>query len=409
MYERLLVRYGDLNLKGKNKRVFIKCVNNNIKEKLKDYHVSFEFAHDRLYVLLNNENYEDIIKCLDKVPGLYSYSLVSKTTLEINNINELALKLAKQNLIEGKVVTFKVTTKRAYKAFPIHSMQMTQDISSYVLRNTENLKTDVHNPDFTLHIEIRETGTYIFTDQIYGMGGFPAGIAGKGLLMISGGIDSPVAGYLAMKQGVDLSCIHYESSPLTPIESAQKVIDICEKLSEFTPTEKIKLYLVPFKDIHETIITKLPSEYIINIMRRMMYRIADAVVRKDDFLTIINGESIGQVASQTLESMKVINSVTNIPVIRPLATYDKNDIIKVSRKIGTYDISIRPFQDCCTVYLPDSPVIRPTIEKAERIESMVDFAPLLEKCISEIKVITVTSKKHLDITNKGFTVKEALE
>ena len=320
MYERLLVRYGDLSLKGKNKKVFINRVNNLIKEKLNEYNVTYEYAHDRLYILLNGESHEDIIKGLDKVSGLHSYSLVSKCGLDLEEIKALALKIVSGHLLEDKVVTFKVDSKRANKKFEIHSMELTQIISGYVLKNSKNLKTDVHNPNFTLHIEVRQDGVYMFTNQIKGVGGFPVGVGGKGLLMISGGIDSPVAGFLAMKQGVEIECIHFESTPLTPIESAQKVIDLIEKLSEYAPKNRIKIHMVPFKDIHETIINKVPEEYIITIMRRMMYRIASRVAQANDILALINGESVGQVASQTLESMSVINSVTNMPVLRPLVT-----------------------------------------------------------------------------------------
>jgi len=240
------------------------------------------------------------------------------------------------------------------------------------------------------------------------MGGFPVGVAGKGLLMLSGGIDSPVAGYLAMKQGIEIECIHYESTPLTSIESAQKVIDLTEKLAAYAPKAKIKLYMVPFAELHTALLNYIPESYNITIMRRMMYRIAEAIAKKNNDLILINGESIGQVASQTLQSISVINDVINMPVVRPLSTYDKLDIIKISRKIDTYTTSIKPFEDCCTVYVPRKPTTAPKLDRCVLYESKFDFGPLLEKTIENTKYMILSDTEHRDITLEGLVVSEVI-
>ena len=321
------------------------------------------------------------------------------------------IKEAAVNLINEQIkgdVKFKVETKRCDKTFPLTSLEISKEISSYVLKNCKNLSVDVHNPDETLQIELRNKDTYLYLKNIPGMGGFPVGVAGKGLLMLSGGIDSPVSGYLAMKQGVEIECIHFESTPLTSIESAQKVVDLVKKMAKYAPKNRIKVHFVPFKELHMALLENIHESYNITIMRRMMYRIATKLCKKRDALCIINGESVGQVASQTLESMHTINSVTNIPVIRPLATYDKIDIIKIARKIDTYDISIRPFEDCCTVYVPKSPAIYPTIEKSEEYEKTFDFNQMVDEAVNNVKSIYIYSDSDLDLSLLGLEVRNVL-
>ena len=240
------------------------------------------------------------------------------------------------------------------------------------------------------------------------MGGFPVGVAGKGLLMLSGGIDSPVAGYLAMKQGVEIECVHFESTPLTSIESAQKVVDLVKKMAKYAPKNRIKIHFVPFKELHMALLENVPESYNITIMRRMMYRIATQLCYKNNALCIVNGESVGQVASQTLGSMQTINAVTNMPIIRPVATYDKQDIIKISRKIDTYEISIRPFEDCCTVYVPKSPAISPSIEKSELYEKNFDYETLVKEAVENVKSIYVYTDSDLDLSLLGLEVRNVL-
>lgn len=407
MYERILVRYGDLTLKGKNKRVFIERVNNLIREKVNNKNVKYEKNHDRLYILLNGEDHNKVIEGLNKVSGLRSYSLVSKCERDIDSINEKALEAVKSEL-KGKVITFKVETKRSDKLYPLKSPEVTKLVASYVLKNTELLKVDVHKPELTLQVEVRSDAAFVYCKKIKGMGGFPVGVAGKGLLMLSGGIDSPVAGFLAMKQGVEIECIHFESTPLTSIESAQKVIDLTEKLAVYSPHNRIKLYMVPFAELHTALLDNIPESYNITIMRRMMYRISEAIAKQNRCLVLVNGESIGQVASQTLQSMTVIDHVVNTPIIRPLAIYDKLDIIDISKKIDCYDISIKPFEDCCTVYVPKKPATAPKLEKCELYESKFDFSDILERTIKNTKYLIVDTYKHRDITLEGLIVGEVI-
>jgi thiamine biosynthesis protein ThiI len=387
--------------------MFIDKVNQLIKEKINNENVKLERNHDRLYIKLNGENHVDIIKGLDKVSGLSSYSLVTKTTTDLETVSAEALKVIEEEL-DGKEVTFKVETKRADKTYPLESLEISQSIARYVLRRTNLLKVDVHNPEMTLDIEIRRDGAYIFAKKYPGMGGFPVGVAGKGLLMVSGGIDSPVAGFLAMKQGVQIECIHFESTPLTSIESAQKVIDLTAKLAAFAPRNTIKLHMVPFEAIHQALLENIHESYTITVMRRMMYRISEKFAYKYRIPVILNGDSIGQVASQTLESMSVINNVVKLPIIRPLATYDKSEIIKISKRIDCFDISIKPFEDCCTVYVPKNPITKPREDRVSKQESYFDFDSLINKTLENIKTIEVKPSGNIDLSQHGFTVNEVL-
>ena len=408
MYERILVRYGDLTLKGKNKRVFVNRVNNLIFEKVKNPNVKYERNHDRLYIQLNGEDHEEIIKRLDQVSGLSSYSLISRCEKDIESVQKKALEVVNGEL-DGKEVTFKVETKRSDKNYHLTSPEISKQVAGYVLRNTELLKVDVHNPELTLQVEVRAHAAYIYCNKIKGMGGFPVGVAGKGLLMLSGGIDSPVAGYLAMKQGIEIECIHYESTPLTSIESAQKVVDLTKKLAVFAPGSKIKLHMVPFEEMHQALLNNIPESYNITIMRRMMYRIAEAIAKKNKCLVLANGESVGQVASQTLQSMSVINGVTSMPVIRPLSTYDKLDIIALSRKIDCYDISIMPFEDCCTVYVPKKPTTSPRLDKCVRYETFFNYQEIIDRTVDKTKYIWVNKDDEINMPSMGFTVSEVID
>lgn len=407
MYDRILVRFGDLTLKGKNQSDFIRQLYKLLDEKLSDLPVEIEKKHDHAYVILNNVNYEDVIERLNLVAGIYSYSLVKKIARDLETLKREALSYV--NELITKTTTFKVETKRADKTFNMTSMEVSKVISAYLLKNNSHLKVDLHNPEFELKIEIRSDGIYIFNGQIRGLGGYPTGIAGKGLLMLSGGIDSPVAGVLAMKQGIKIECIHFESTPLTSIESAQKVIDLVKIMAKYAPGNKILLHLVPFKELHMALLDKIPESYNITIMRRMMYRIASKIAQKHDDLVLINGESVGQVASQTLQSMATINEVTNMPVIRPLATYDKVDIVAMSRKIQTFDISIRPFEDCCTVYVPKAPATAPKAYKARAYEEAIPYQELVDKAVLNTKSVYISKDSDLNLSLYGLEVSEALD
>ena len=407
MNENLIVRYGDLYLKGKNRHYFLMMANSLLEEKLRHLDVKIKAYGERVYIDMKDEKLEDIINALNHVSGLFSYSLYTKCNLDMDEIKALALETFDKYHKSGE--SFKIEARRTYKRFELDSMEIMKEVSAHILRNRKDLIVDVHNPDLTINIEIREDGAYVLTSSIKGLGGYPTGTGGKALLMMSGGIDSPVAAFELIKQGMTVEIIHFESTPLTSIESAQKVIDLGKKICAYTRGEKVVLHMVPFKDVHNEILTKVREEYLITIMRRCMYRIAEGIARYRKIPAIANGESLGQVASQTIESMFVINNVTNYPVLRPLLTMDKKDIIKISKMIDAYNISIRPFEDCCTVYVPEHPATKPNIKVCLEEESKGDFDNLIKEAIKNTRRITLKMDSDLDLASLGFTVQEALD
>lgn len=395
-YDIILVRYGEMTLKKKNYKQFLQKVNDNIKKKCVDIEGLKFFNTDyRFYIYLNGNDYNEVIQRLNTVVGLYSYSLCVSVDPNYDAIVSKAIELIKEEM-NGET-TFKVETNRSNKEFPATSIQISQEIAKRILPKVEGLKVNVHNPQITLHIDLRCEGTYIFVKEVKGLGGYPSGIQGKGLLMMSGGIDSPVAGFLTIKKGVDLTAIHYYSPPYTSLNALQKVVDLLEKLAVYTSNGKIKLLVVPFTKVQDRIHEKANQIYMVTLMRRAMYKIADKICENRGISIIVNGESIGQVASQTLESMVVVNEVTNKPIIRPVATYDKEEIIAVARKIGTYDISIRPYEDCCTVFVPEHPVIKPDIDKVKSEEAKCDFDDLIEEAIANIEEINLNYKDKYSV------------
>ena len=381
MEKMILIKYGELTTKKANRNFFIKTLTTNIQNILKNYDVKIKKDRVRMFIEANDNILLEVLEKLKKVFGLHGITICYKVNTNIEEIKNLSLDII--NKEKGK--TFKVITKRADKNFSIPSMEFNNVIGGHILKNT-NLKVDVHNPDINLYIEIRDNGTYIYTNEIRGIGGYPVGIQGKGMLMLSGGIDSPVAGYLALKRGVMIEGLYFESPPHTSLEAKNKVIKLANILDEYAGG--IKLHIVPFTKLQEEIFKKVPHDYMITIMRRMMYRIAERYAKKRNCKILINGESIGQVASQTLSSMSVINNVVNMPVIRPVACLDKLEIIDIAEKIGTYETSILPFEDCCTVFVPKHPVINPDLNKCIEYESNFDFEPLIKECIDNIEVIT---------------------
>ena len=407
IYNQILVRFGDLTLKGKNQKVFLKTLYKIFSQKMDGLKVDVEYLFDRIFIHLNDEDVNKVIERLNLVSGISSYSLVLKCSNDLEDI-KIKSKELMDEVVKTKV-TFKVNTRKRFKDYPMHSMDVTKAVSGYVLKNNQNLVVDVHNPEVELNIEIREDGAYLFNTHIRAMGGYPVGVAGKGLLMLSGGIDSPVAGYLAMKQGVEIECIHFESTPLTSIESAQKVVDLVKKLAKYAPNNKINVHMVPFKELHMALLDNVPESYNITIMRRMMYRIATKLAIKKDCLCLINGESVGQVASQTLGSINTINSVTNYPILRPLCTYDKVDIITLSKKIDCYDLSIKPFEDCCTVYVPKAPATAPKKYLAEKYEEAFDYEKMVDWCVENTNSITISKDSNLDFTMEGLEVREVIK
>ena len=396
MYNHILIRYGELSLKKANRNQFIKLVNNHIKKALSVFtKLQFESDYMRFYVILNGEDADAVVEVLKTIPGIYSFSKVSRCESDLEEIKALALNTLKNLDLTNK--TFKVETNRANKNFTMTSLEITKEISRHLFRNIDNLKADVHNPDITINVDVRLEGTFIYTESIYGMGGLPSSSLGKAMLMISGGIDSVVAGLEVVRRGMDIEAIHYASPPYTSDMALQKVVDLLQVITKYKSDCKILLHVVPFTNIQKSIYENVRDDYGITIMRRMMYRIAERVAKKQKALTIVNGENIGQVASQTLESIFVINNVTNMPIIRPLATLDKKDIIEKAIKYGTYDISIRPYEDCCTVFVPKHPQIKPRLDVAVDLENKFDYETLIDEAIDNIQHIVLTSNTKYQV------------
>ncbi len=383
VYDHILVRYGELSTKGKNRKDFIKKLLNNVKNALRAYEkLTYEKTHDRMYIMLNGEDHEAVGNDLQKVFGISSFSFALKMESNIDVIIENAFEIAKN----ANAKTFKIDTRRSDKMFPMISDEVNRAVASQILRNLE-YKVDVKNPELKISIEIHKEATYMMENRIYGSGGYPVGVGGKALVMLSGGIDSPVACYMTMKRGIAIECIHYASPPYTSQAALDKVVELASLVSGYQG--HIRLHIIPFTDLQLAIYQNCDESYAITIMRRMMYRIAQKVAEKQNCLAIVNGESIGQVASQTLESMQVINSVTNLPVIRPLACMDKVEIIDISRKINTYETSIQPFEDCCTIFTPKNPVTKPTMHRAQRLENRFDFEKYIDECIEKMESFNV--------------------
>lgn len=360
----LMIKYAELTTKKDNRNFFINTLEKNIKSSLSDLNIEIIKDYYRMFIISND--YEETIKRLKNICGIYEIvPCIKDTDTSLENICWLAKSLIKED------TTFKVVTNRSDKSYPIPSMELSRKVGAYLLKNVNNLSVDVHNPKVFINIELRKEGVYIYTEGFKGMGGYPTGTLGKALLMLSGGIDSIVAGYLTMKRGVKLDFIYFESLPHTSLEAREKVISLAKILKKFGNTGK--LYVIPFTEIQESIYKELDPTYMITIMRRMMYRIAERVAKYTNSNAIINGESIGQVASQTLTSIKVVNDVTNYPIIRPLASFDKLEIIEIAKKIGSYDISILPYEDCCTIFVPPHPVINPNLDYARELESKLDM------------------------------------
>lgn len=395
-YEHILIRYGELGLKGKNMGKFLTRLQNNIIHALEEFpEIKVARTQGRLFVVLNGNDPVPVMEKCKKVFGIHSMSLALKVENEEEAIKAGALAALHEN---KAAKTFKVATRRANKGFPIGSQEMNQILGGHLLRNTPDIQVDVHHPDVEIKVEIREGFTYITSTVIPGLGGLPVGTAGKTLLLMSGGIDSPVAGYLIMKRGVKLEMIHFHSPPFTSDRAKQKVLDLTKVLTEYGG--KIKVHLVPFTKLQQEIFKTIPDRLSMTVMRRVMLQISEKVCAQENILSMTTGESVGQVASQTLESMNAINEVTNFPVLRPLVALDKADIIKISEDIGTYDISIRPYEDCCTVFVPKSPATNPKRDVVKKLHEQNDFSVLMEEAIAGMEQIDIT--KRSDIENTLF-------
>lgn len=379
----IMIKYGELTTKKGNRNFFVNALYKSIKDKLSGYNVNISRDLSRMYIEFDNNELDSILKRINNIFGIHGYLVAYKVLSDIEVIKNTVLDVVNNE----KFDTFKVETKRSDKNFPIQSTEFSRQIGGLVLKNTKDKKVDVKNPDLLLNIEIRKDYTYIYTNQYEGLGGYPNNTLGKAMLMLSGGIDSPVAYYLALKRGIHVEAVYFEAIPHTSLEAREKVISLCKKLSVYT--NNVKLHIVPFTMLQEEIYKKCDPEYIITIMRRMMYRITERLARRKGALAIVNGESVGQVASQTLTSMNVINNVTNFPVIRPVACLDKLEIIDIAKKIDTYDISILPYEDCCTVFVPEHPVINPDLSYAKNEEEKIDYESIIRDIMHNIKTVTI--------------------
>ncbi len=382
MRNAIILRYCEIHLKGKNRGYFEKLLKENIKKSLKGIKHTFTCMHSRYLIEdFDDCDYSLITDKIEKIAGIHTYSRSLVVDNDINQISDACVVLCKD-----KSGTFKVETNRADKTFQPNSVQTSALLGGKILESNPSLSVDVKNPDFTVYADIREDGkTFVYTELIHTLSGMPVGSAGKGLLLISGGIDSPVAGYLTTKRGMKLDCLHFHSFPYTGEAAKEKVIELTKMVGEYNGG--INLYVVSFTKIQEAIHENCPEEFMITLMRRFMMRIAERLSKKIGSQAIITGESLGQVASQTIESITSSNSVVTMPVLRPLIMFDKIDIIEISRKIGTYETSILPYEDCCTVFLPKFPAIKPNLEKVIKAEQKLDVEGLIQEAMQNIEKI----------------------
>lgn len=384
----LLIRYGELGLKGKNKNQFIGRLVRNMRTALKDFdHATVRSSWGRLWAECNSDQQDEVIIALTKVFGIYSISPVIECDRNLEAMSEAVIQIIHQYLPNGG--TFKVETRRADKTFPMPSPQISREVAMLAFKQLDdNYDADFFTPELMVDIEIRTEGVFVYGGKIHGAGGLPVGTGGKAMLLLSGGIDSPVAGWMAMRRGLQIEAIHFHSFPFTGEQSKEKVIDLCRLLAKWQG-RSVKLHIIHFTEIQKAIRINCPEDYGITIMRRMMFRIAQRVAKEREGLALVTGESIGQVASQTLESMSVINKVVDIPVIRPLVALDKEDIMKVAKQIGTYETSILPFEDCCTIFLPKFPKIRPVLAEAEEMEQALDIEELINEALAKSKQLNI--------------------
>lgn len=385
----ILVRYGEIHLKGLNRPYFERMLITNIKKSLKGIECKIHRDHGRIFI--NGISDDNIAKAIDKLShvfGVYSISPAITTEKDFDAIAAKSVELIKMRIANSGDRTFKVFAKRADKAFPMDSMAICRELGGVILDNIESVSVDVHNPEIELNVEIRDV-TYIYTDTIPCAGGMPVGTSGRCALLLSGGIDSPVAGYMLSRRGVELSAVHFYSYPYTSVRARDKVIELARLMSEYTG--EIRLHLVPFTDIQMQIYDKCPSKETTILMRRLMMKIAEVIAINDSAKALITGESLAQVASQTLESLCVTDDAVSMPVFRPLIGFDKEDIVRIARKINTFETSILPYEDCCTVFVPQHPVTHPDVQGLRKSESLLNdsIGELIQKAIEQTEIMLI--------------------
>ena len=391
-YSEIMIRYGELSTKGKNKMRFVNKLRNNIKHVLAVYpEVSVYFDRDRGHVYLNGADYQAVSESLKKIFGIQNFAPSYKVEKSVPALKTAVQSIMSEVYQEG--MTFKIAARRSDHSFELDSRDLNQVLGDAVFTAIPTVQVQMKNPDITLRVEIRQDAAYISHEEVKGAGGLPVGTSGKGVLMLSGGIDSPVAGYLALKRGVEIEALHFASPPYTSPGALKKAHDLTRKLTAFGGN--ITFIEVPFTEIQEEIKEKAPEAYLMTLTRRFMMRITDRVREERKAMVIINGESLGQVASQTLESMQAINAVTNTPVIRPVVTMDKLEIIDIAQEIDTFEISIQPYEDCCTIFAPDRPKTNPKIKNVEQYEARMDVEALVERAVAGIIVTEIRPKEEV--------------
>ena len=385
-YDHILVRYGELTLKGKNRKRFTNVLKENVIQSLRSLEgTRVKCERDRMFISLFEEaNVNEVMNRLTKIFGIKSISPVFKTTQNLEDIKQLCVSLAK-DFANGD--TFKIDVKRVDKSFSLDTYQLQRELGGVILKSVDHLKVDVKRPTHNIKVEVRKEGVYIYTKVIDGAGGLPTGTGGKTLLQLSGGIDSPVAGMEMMKRGVKIEAIHFHSPPFTSEKAKDKVIELTRILSE--RVGPIKLHIVPFTALQKQINKSVHPRYTMTTTRRMMLRVTDIILERIGANAIVNGENLGQVASQTLKSMYAINDVTSTPILRPLISLDKEDIIKKAKEIGTFEVSIQPYEDCCTIFTPKNPVTEPDFDKVVKYESVFNFDDLVQEAADNVETIEI--------------------
>ncbi|HDT8074831.1 TPA: tRNA 4-thiouridine(8) synthase ThiI [Enterococcus faecalis] len=394
-----MVRYGELSTKGKNRKTFIMQLAQNVKRALADFPaLKIHADRDRMHILLNGGDSEEVIPKLSKVFGIQNFSPSIRIEKEMPAIRAMVQEVVREVYTPGK--TFKITAKRSDHSFELDSNGLNQELGGAVIEAIPEIQVQMKKPDINLRIEIRKDAAYLSYETIRGAGGLPVGTSGRGMLMLSGGIDSPVAGYLAMKRGVEVEAVHFASPPYTSEQALQKAKDLAEKLVPYVGT--IQFIEVPFTEIQEEIKRVVPQGYLMTITRRLMLRLTDAIREMRKGLVIINGESLGQVASQTLQSMVAINEVTSTPIIRPVVSMDKTEIIEIAEKIDTFELAIQPFEDCCTIFAPPQPKTRPRLDKAQDYEARLDLEGLMARALEGLKITEISAETAKDKQEDEF-------
>ncbi|MEY8370765.1 tRNA uracil 4-sulfurtransferase ThiI [Aerococcaceae bacterium 50-4] len=380
MKELIMIRYGELSTKGKNKRNFVATLAKNIREALSEYpDIKINQQHDFMFMELNGAPQDEVLAGLEKVFGIQSFSPAIELERDFELLKEAAVKLVNAEIAKNDVQSFKVATSRSDHNYSMDTNDVNQALGGFLAEEFPQLKVQMKKPDLTIRVKVREKDFLVSSEWINGAGGLPVGTSANAVLMLSGGIDSPVAGYLAMKRGIRITAVHFASPPYTSPQALNKAKDLTEKLTKFGGW--INFVEVPFTETQEAIKEHVNPAYLMTITRRMMMRISDELRKRYNGLAIVNGESIGQVASQTLESMFAINEVTSTPIIRPVVAMDKLEIIDISQKIDTFDLSIQPFEDCCTVFAPPSPKTKPKLDDIAYYEAKLDIDGLVQRAV----------------------------